>query len=267
MLFEMGITVGRAVAEIVRGFNVKLRPGTVDTLKIGNPGMPLRGIVTTFMPTMEVLEKAVRRGANLVIGHEPLWYNHQDETGWLGRDPVYAEKRRFLVRHRLAVFRIHDTWHDRSPDGILEGMVRKLGWSRYRAGTGTRYFRFPGWTVKRITVAARRALGASAVRVVGDPGLVPRRVAFVCGFGGSRNIIRELRRPEVGAVVCGEDHEWESYEYARDAAFQGRKKALIVLGHAASEEAGMEYLAERLDGRFPRVAAWFVSAGAPYRTV
>ena len=262
----MAISIGKAVEEIVRSFGVKPRPGTVDTLKIGSPRAPLRGIVTTFMPTMEVLGKTVRRGANLVVAHEPLWYNHRDETARFKRDPVYRAKRRLLLRHRLAVFRTHDTWHDRNPDGILEGMVRKLAWGEYRNGPGSRYFRFPGWTVRRIALAARRALGTSAVRVVGDPALAPRVVAFSCGFGGAARNVAELNRPGVGAVVCGEDHEWETYEYARDASFLGRKKALIVLGHAASEEAGMEYLAELLDGRFPGVAVWFIPSGSPYRT-
>jgi len=257
--------IGQAVAAIVKGFGVKPWPGTVDTLKIGSPSWPLRGVVTTFMPTVEVLEKAARLGANLVVTHEPLWYNHRDDTAWLRGDPVYAAKKRFLLRHRIAVFRTHDTWHARRPDGILEGQVAKLGWEAYRTKAGSRLFRFPRWTVRRIAESAKRALDVRAVRVVGDPGLVPRTVAYSCGFGGGSNIIRDLGRGDIEAVVAGEDHEWESYEYVRDAARQGRRRALIVLGHEPSEEAGMEYLARWLDGRLRGVAAWFVPAGAPYK--
>jgi putative NIF3 family GTP cyclohydrolase 1 type 2 len=258
-------TVGGAVEAMVKGFGVKPWPGTVDTLKIGNPKWPLRGVVTTFMPTMGVLQKAARLGANLVVTHEPLWYDHRDETAWLRGDPVYAAKRRFLVRHRMAVFRTHDTWHARRPDGILEGQVAKLGWGRYRDAEGSNLFRFPRWTVRRIAGSAKTALGIPAIRLVGDPEMVPRTVAYSCGFGGGRNLIGFLRRPGIDAVVCGEDHEWESYEYVRDAALQGRRKALIVLGHEPSEEAGMQHLARWLDGRLRGVAAWHVPSGAPYK--
>jgi putative NIF3 family GTP cyclohydrolase 1 type 2 len=261
----MGITIGRAIEGMLKGFGVKPWPGTVDTLKIGNPKWPLKGVVTTFMPTMEVLEKAARLGANLVVCHEPLWYNHPDDVKWLAGDPVYGAKKRFLVRRRIAVFRTHDTWHARRPDGILEGQVARLGWGPYLAGGEPRLLRFPGWTVRRIVESAKRALGIPVVRVVGDPGLVPRMAAFFCGFGGGRNIIGFLRHRAIEAVVCGEDHEWESYEYVRDAVRQGRRKALIVLGHAPSEEAGMERLARWLDGRLPGIAVWFVPAGAPYK--
>ena len=42
-------------------------------------------------------------------------------------------------------------------------------------------------------------------------------------------------------------------QYVRDAMCLGKNKALIVTGHAASEEAGMAYLAEWLRERIPDV--------------
>jgi putative NIF3 family GTP cyclohydrolase 1 type 2 len=39
---------------------------TVDTLKNGSPEMKVKGIVTTFMATHKVLQKAIALGANLV---------------------------------------------------------------------------------------------------------------------------------------------------------------------------------------------------------
>ena len=54
-------------------------PDTVDTIKAGDPATPVTGIVTTFLDTMEVLQEANRRGLNLVITHEPTFYNHPDD--------------------------------------------------------------------------------------------------------------------------------------------------------------------------------------------
>ena len=259
------MTIGEAILAMTKAVGVTPWKGTVDTLKCGRPNDPVRGIVTTFMPTYAVIQAAAKLGANLVVTHEPLWYNHLDDTKWLRGDPVYAKKKRLLDRHRIAVYRTHDTWHARKPDGILEGQMERLDWARFQRPAGSRFLAFPRWSVRRIVESAKRGLGIGAVRLVGDPGMVPRRVAYHCGWSGARAHIDDLKRPGVEAVVCGEGFEWESYEWVRDAARQGRRAALIVLGHEPSEEAGMEHLARWLDGRFPGVPVWFVAAGSSFK--
>lgn len=259
------MTIGEAVRMITAGMRVRPRPRTVDVLKVGREGERLKGIAVSFMPTHAVITRAAARGANLLVVHEPLWYNHLDETDWLAGDPVAAAKRRLLARHGMAVYRAHDTWHDRQPDGVLEGMARALGWERYQLPRGSVLFTFPRWTVARIAASAKRTLGIPSVRVVGDPALRPRKVAFLVGAWGGRRHIATLRRRGVEALVCGEAPEWETYEYVRDAAAQGRRTALIVLGHAASEEAGMRHLAAKLETWLPGVPVSFIPAGLPFR--
>ena len=71
--------------------------------------------------------------------------------------------------------------------------------------------------------------------------------------------------PDVDIVVVGEINEWETSEYARDAARQKKSKALIILGHANSEEPGMKYLAEWLRPMVPSIKITFVPAGDPFQ--
>jgi NIF3 (NGG1p interacting factor 3) len=78
-------------------------PGTVDTIKLGDPSQPLKSIAVTFLASMEVIEQAVSLGANLLITHEPTFYNHPDETDWLGANPVYIAKRRLAEEAGLRV--------------------------------------------------------------------------------------------------------------------------------------------------------------------
>ena len=75
-----------AIIDVVPGG--ALNP-TVDTYKSGNPQQVCRGIVTTFLATTEVIQKTADLGANLIITHEPTYYNHLDETEWLQQDEVY----------------------------------------------------------------------------------------------------------------------------------------------------------------------------------
>src|SRR5436190_1258403 len=77
-------------------------PKTVDTLKSGDPNQVVTGIVTTMFATVEVIRKAASQGANFIIAHEPTFYNHNDDTGWLENDPVYQYKKAILQKHGVA---------------------------------------------------------------------------------------------------------------------------------------------------------------------
>ena len=79
----MTITIQQAIDTIIAAVPGGPPPDTVDTVKIGDPTQPLTGIVTTFLATVEVIEQAAQLGANLIITHEPIFYNHRDETDWL----------------------------------------------------------------------------------------------------------------------------------------------------------------------------------------
>ena len=74
-----------------------------------------------------------------------------------------------------------------------------------------------------------------------------------------------MLRDPVDAVLYGEGFEWETPEYFRDAVWQGKSKALFVLGHAESEMPGMEALAKRLQERFPDVPVRFLEQACTFR--
>ena len=73
---------------------------TVDTFKAGNPENEITGIACTFMATVNVLKKAAELGCNLIITHEPTYYNHLDSKAGLENDPVYAAKQE---QHKIPV--------------------------------------------------------------------------------------------------------------------------------------------------------------------
>jgi putative NIF3 family GTP cyclohydrolase 1 type 2 len=100
----------------------------------------------------------------------------------------------------------------------------------------------------------KRRLGLSVVRVSGDLDAPCRRIGLLVGYrGGGANAIPLFEQERLDLVICGEGPEWETPEYVRDAARQGRARALIVLGHAESEAAGMRLLARRLAAAFPHI--------------
>ena len=85
------------------------------------------------------------------------------------------------------------------------------------------------------------------------------RVGIMVGYrGGGELAIPLFLNEHVDLVIAGEGPEWETPEYVKDAVYQGRNKALIMLGHAESEAAGMKYLADALSSQFPMLPVHFV---------
>jgi len=260
------LTARQVIERIQQATGAQPPPNTVDTFKGGDPDEKVTGIVTTFLDTYAVLQKAAADGHNLVITHEPTFYNHPDDKSVLGNDPVQAQKEAFIRDHHLVVRRFHDLWHLRNPDGILEGVTAKLEWQKFQNPTEPHVFKLPPTTVAALDADLKQKLGAESFRIVGDQNMQVTGVALLPGASGEVKQVKMLERPDVDVLVAGEASEWETVEYVRDAAAQGRHKALILLGHEVSEEPGMEYCAKWLQGLFPGIPVEFLKAGTPFAT-
>ena len=240
---------------------------TVDTLKAGDPGTMVTGIATTFLDTMEVLREAVRRGDNLIISHEPTFYNHRDDVTRFKGDPVYGEKLGYIKQHHLVVYRLHDEIHaDPKGDSILAGAFEALGWAQYpHAGGpyGKYLVTIPPTTLGALALMLEQHLHIQTLRVEGRPEMPITHVALLPGASGLDKQVLALNQPQVEVLIAGEANEWETVEYVRDAVAQGRSKALILLGHEVSEEPGMERCARELREIFPGVRVDHIVAGQP----
>ncbi len=265
---EHRITAREIVTEIQKQVGVEWKKDTVDTFKAGNPDAPVTGVAVTMMATMDVLQRASAKGLNFVITHEPTFYAHLDTPeGVPEDDPVWAEKRAFIEKHGMVVWRFHDHWHMRTPDGIEAGNVHALGWEKFQRADNQYLFVIPQTTLKELAKQVSEKLGSSVVRVVGDPGMKITKVGFSPGAAGSQREIHALELDDVQVLLVGETREWETVEYVADAVSEGRKKALIVIGHIPSEQPGMEECARWLKGFVKDVPVEFVPATQPFWTV
>ena len=257
------LTAAEAIRRFQQHYSAAVPPNTVDTIKAGDPSTPVTGIAVTFLDAMEVLREASRRGLNLVITHEPTFYNHLDDTAFFTDDPVYREKLAFIQQHHMVVFRLHDQMHSLSPDPVALGLVEALGWQNYMDAGDPWRLTIPRTTLLELSRDLEKKLNVHSMRVVGDPSLPITRVATLPGAAGTQKQVLALRSDEVEVLLVGEVPEWETVEYVRDASAQGRHKALIMLGHAASEEPGMKKAAEDLRALFPNVPVALIPAGQP----
>ena len=163
----------------------------------------------------------------------------------------------------MVVFRLHDVVHMVSPDRIATGLIQELGWQAFMKGPDPYRFTLPKTSVLDLSRELATKLNAQTLRVVGNPKLEIMKAAILPGASGLQKQVSALRRDDVEVLLVGESAEWEAVEYARDASEQGRPKALILLGHEVSEEAGMKICAEDLRPLFPKLEVIHIPAGQP----
>jgi putative NIF3 family GTP cyclohydrolase 1 type 2 len=238
---------------------------TVDTIKSGDGEQSVTGIVTTMFATVDVIKQAISLGANFIIAHEPTFYNHRDETPWLENDDVFKFKRDLLEKNKIVVWRFHDYWHTHRPDGVQMGVLTKLGWQKYFDAANPRMVNIPSMTVEEVIAHAKKSLGIRQVRYIGDLKQACKRVALMPGAAGGRSQIQLLTKEKPDVLIVGEISEWETAEYIRDAQAMNLSRSLIVLGHAESEEPGMEWLVSWLQPKVTGVKVIHVPSHYPFK--
>ena len=256
------IAAGEIIARIQNAVGVPWQEPTVDTIKGGSADTVVTGIATTFLATLDVLQKTVQAGGNFVVTHEPTFWNNLDRDDGLTEDALYRHKRDFIRDHALVVWRFHDHWHARRPDGIWEGFHRELGWDQYPFDESRGVFELPRTvTLEAFARGVKDRLQSDSVRVVGNPRLPVNTVRR-----GSNKLSGSVALlPSADAFVIMEaDRENDLVEWCRDAALSGQEKGFVFISHNRAEESGMENCAKWLRTFIPEVPVEFIPSGDPF---
>lgn len=255
------ITADHVIEKIRQNVGVPWRTQTVDKIVLGDGATPVKGVATTMMATFDVVKRCVAAGMNLIVSHETPVYMHQDDVQALAQDPTYLAKKEYIERNQAVVFHFHDHWHARRPDGIATGMTRELGWEKNIDPENPRRYTFSGTPLAQFAKDMQTKLNVRTMRVVGDPKMPVNRVTASWGY---MSAVTMAARPEIEVLVVGETREWEVVEYIQDCIAAGQKKALIVVGHVPSEQAGMKYCAEWLKTLVTEIPVQFIAAPEPF---
>jgi putative NIF3 family GTP cyclohydrolase 1 type 2 len=81
----------------------------------------------------------------------------------------------------------------------------------------------------------------------------------------SKRQIAAINELKPDLILSGETREWETVERVRDGLAMGQKTSLIVLSHAVSEEAGMEYAAQWLQPKVPGIKVTHIASETPFQ--
>jgi putative NIF3 family GTP cyclohydrolase 1 type 2 len=262
----------KEVVEIILALNGGRKfEKTCDRLIEGNWERQVTGVVTTFMATIDVIRRTIAMGGNLIITHEPTYFNHLDDIDWVKADPVYQQKKTLIDANRISIWRYHDHMHNGNADLIYAGLLEDLGWTSYleKELPSPVCYSIPATTVADLVGFLKEKLGMEVIQVVGNPEMKCRRVGMLVG-GGSLGLGHEempaklMHDQQLDVMICGEITEWTLCAYVRDAAAMDFSKAMIIVGHERSEEPGMKALADRLQPLLGKIPVHFSDAGEPF---
>jgi len=262
--YHRGTFRGKAIDESV----------TRDRVLYGDPDRACTGIVTTCFASVRVIKEAAERGANLIISHEALFWNHGDHTDWLADNTVFQDKKALLDRYGITVWRDHDYIHSGIPieggwtDGIFYGLMKELGWESYLSCDIEQPIEFmlPKTTASAVAREMIEKIGLNGMKIYGDPE-TPVQHAWVCGhiYGPNDNAITAKAEAEhFDLLIPLEIHDFTTAEYVRDASLLGHNKAIICCGHFNTEEPGMKYMAEWLQQLLGDIRVSYVQSGDSY---
>lgn len=256
---------------------------TRDKILYGDPDQECTGIVTCLWANADVIERARELGANLIIAHEALFWNHGDHQDFIAEAKTYLAKKQLLDEWGGVVWRCHDYIHSRVPidtdgamvDGIFYGLAWKLGWLDYRIGDVAMGLDFKIPAIKGIDLARElvKKLGLNGTRLIGDSQAVVSRVhvpTHIMGVAPDDN--RETvyaDEQDVDCLMTMEFVDFTTSEFVRDAGMLDQGKCAITIGHFNLEEPGMEYMPTWIPAALgcDEIQASFVPMGDTYQYI
>ena len=235
---------------------------TVDTLKAGNPEKEISKIRVCLTATPEVLRQAKEWGADLLITHEPTYYNHRDE---IDDSELTAKKVKLVEESGVVLYRYHDSMHSRGDDEISEGFLVRMGWQGEFDGKMGFLLDEPK-TPLEIATEITEELGLKYPRIVGCRGGQVKKIFLALGSRG-KETYADFCSNDYDVIIGGELCEWRDCEPVRDLAQMGIQKTIIILGHAGSERDGVAVLAEKINGKYDGAEAKYFECGEIYSYV
>lgn len=259
-----------------------IEPATTrDQVLFGDPDQPCTGVVTTCWASLAVIRQAAAQGANLIICHEALFWNHGDHTGWLEEthNQTYAAKVALLKENHIVVWRDHDHMHSGIPladgtyvDGIFYGLAKQLGWENYilnDADVLTAFELPAATTAQAVAEHLITSLHLNGARIIGEPATPVQKIAVPTHvFGDAKGYITKAEKDQYDLFMSLELIDFTLSEYIQDASLNGQNKAIVAVGHFNVEEPGMAYLATYLPNIIgSEIPVSFVQSGDMYHYI
>jgi putative NIF3 family GTP cyclohydrolase 1 type 2 len=280
------ITAADVVLKMRESLGSSWTESSADGFQTGAPETPVTGVAVAWTPTLEVLRKAVAEKRNFILTKEgPFWEDSAPrlEQGVSGRSPkaliegtsLYQFKQDYLRAHDLVVWRFSANWEHTDRNFGLQGLAVALGWERQAdsalngslGSLGAAEYTVPTTTLLDLVGMLKQKLKMPAPRALGNPNARLQNIVLCPGFLTKLNMMAIASRSKPDAVLCGDACEWEAFEYCEDLISAGWSKAMVLLGMAASEDAGAKQVASWVHSLGLEVPVSCIETGSPFTPV
>lgn len=221
------------------------RDRTVDQI-IAGPDQEIRAAAVCWMPYSWAIREAAARGANLLVAHEPTFYDHFEFRQML--DERYAqakaEKEKLIEELGLTILRCHDVWDAVPGKGVPDSWGKLLGFDEpVSQSVYHRIYQVPSGTALEVSIriADRTAeYGQATLAFYGDPGARVETVGLGTGCCSSPHDLFALGA-DLAISVDDIVRAWIDGEWATDTG-----RPVLVVNHGVSEACAMQSLADQI---------------------
>lgn len=256
--------------------------GTIDDIKTrdkvlyGDVDKQCTGIVTTIYASYDVIKKASELGANFIIAHEALFWNHGDHTDWLKDNETFKLKKQLLDETGITVWRDHDYIHSgimhqgRYVDGIFYGLAYELDWLDYISNDDVnrpQQFTIPKTPTREVAQYLMEKMNLKGMKTMGNIDGYTEKIYLpfhIIGEADNR-MLSYIEENHVDTILAMEITDFTVAIYMRDGAQAGLAKSVLAAGHFNVEEPGMKWFAEKhLPTLIKDIPVNFIQAGDSY---
>ncbi|MDX3117585.1 MULTISPECIES: Nif3-like dinuclear metal center hexameric protein [Streptomyces] len=220
---------------------------------VGDPGQEVSRVLFAVDPVQEIVEEAVKLGADLLVTHHPLYLRG---TTTVAASTFKGRVVHTLIKNDIALHVAH-TNADTADPGVSDALAGALDLrvvgplvpdpsdGEGRRGLGRVCELDHPITVRELAARAAERLPATAqgIRVAGDPEALVRKVAVSGGSGDS--LFERVRAAGVDAFLTADLRHHPASEFV--AAGAHSPLALLDAAHWATEWPWCELAASQLD--------------------
>ena len=259
-----------------KGYGTIDETKTRDKVLYGDVDKQCTGIVTTIYASYDVIKKASELGANFIIAHEALFWNHGDHTDWLKDNETFKLKKQLLDETGITVWRDHDYIHSgimhqgRYVDGIFYGLAYELDWLDYISNDDVnrpQQFTSPKTPTREVAHYLREKMNLKGMKTMGNIDGYTEKIYLpfhIIGEADNR-MLSYIEENHVDTILAMEITDFTVAIYMRDGAQAGLAKSVLAAGHFNVEEPGMKWFAEKhLPTLIKDIPVNFIQAGDSY---
>lgn len=202
-------------------------------LMIGDRNEEIKGILIALDITLDVIEEAKEKGANIILTHHPILYL---KPSTITMDTLQGEKIIRLIRENISVYSSH-TNLDVVDGGLTDKALELLGFPKGKimdinpinssAGIGRIVTLEESMTLKEACRLVRSKLSIPYMRVAGDPYKKIKTIAVLNGSG--EDFMKRAYTMGADLFITGDT----TYHYVSDYKEMGM--AIIDIGHFSFE--------------------------------